>query len=153
MVWRLRAGVIINVVGGVVPAEAVDEEADGEGSEHPSHREDGHRERPQSCQSGPRDGLWKPAAPRLIVEALNDLKHKKTDSLSCSFSDKTDTDCMLIQGVCGGLQSVSSLYVDWIWVAPKCSTPPAFDSDFPHWVITYYCSNKLKGSHELRQHL
>lgn len=44
-------------MGGVTPAKTVDEEADGEGAEHPSYREDGHREGPQSCESGLRDGL------------------------------------------------------------------------------------------------
>lgn len=143
MVWCLR-GVIINVVGRVVPAEAVDEDADREGSEHSSHREDGHRERPQSCQSGPRDGLWKPAAPRLVVEALDDLKHRTTHRrlsvdeeytpVSRSALNQTEifqqpqscqhgcglcgvlllfqmkypvSGYMLIQGVCGDLQSVS----------------------------------------------
>lgn len=60
----------------VVPSEAGDKKADREGADHSPHREDGHGERPQSCQSAPSDGLREPVAPRLIVEILNDLKHK-----------------------------------------------------------------------------
>lgn len=60
----------------IVPAKAVDKEPDGEGAQHSSHRENGHRERPQRCESGLRDGLGIPVGPRLIVEALNNLKHK-----------------------------------------------------------------------------
>lgn len=59
------------------PAEAVDEKADGEGTQHSSDREDGHGHRPQSCQGALRDGLRKPAAPRFIVEALYGLKREK----------------------------------------------------------------------------
>lgn len=58
----------------VTPAKAAEDEADGEGSQHSSHREDGHRERPQGGEGALRDGLGKPAAPRLIVETLDDLK-------------------------------------------------------------------------------
>lgn len=66
--------------GSIVPAKAVDEEPNGEGAAHSSHRENGHRERPQRCESGLRDGLRIPVGPRLIVEALNNLRHKTTYS-------------------------------------------------------------------------
>lgn len=57
----------------IIPAETVDKKPDGEGAEHSSHGENGHRERPQRGESGLRDGLGVPVGPRLIVEALNDL--------------------------------------------------------------------------------
>lgn len=60
----------------LIPAEAVDEKADGKGAEHPSHGEDGHGERPQCREGGLRDGLRVAMGPRLIVEALDDLTHK-----------------------------------------------------------------------------
>lgn len=41
----------------VTPAKAAEEETDGEGPQHSSHREDGHGERPQSGESVLRDGL------------------------------------------------------------------------------------------------
>lgn len=63
-------------VSKVTPAKAAEEEPDGEGAQHSSHGEDGHRERPERGQGVLRDGLGKPAAPRLIVEALNDLQHR-----------------------------------------------------------------------------
>jgi len=61
----------------VVPAEAVDEEADGEGAAHPPHGEDGHRERPQARERAPGDGLGEPGAPRVVVEALDDLRREQ----------------------------------------------------------------------------
>lgn len=62
----------------IVPAEAVDEKPNREGAEHSSHRENCYGEGPQRCESGLRDGLGIPVGPRLIVEALNDLKHQTT---------------------------------------------------------------------------
>lgn len=41
----------------ILPAKAVDKKADREGAKHSSHREDGHRKRPQSCQSALRNGF------------------------------------------------------------------------------------------------
>lgn len=47
----------MNQVSKVTPAKAAEEETDGEGPQHSSHGEDGHRERPQRGESVLRDGL------------------------------------------------------------------------------------------------
>lgn len=70
------------------PSKTVDKQADGEGSNNAAHREDGHRQRPQGRHGCFRDDLPISIIPCLIVEGLNDLKHKyRQSSLKLQFTE------------------------------------------------------------------
>ena len=59
------------------PAETVNKKAHGEGTNHASHREDGHGQGPERGQRGGRDGLPIALDPRLVVELFNHLQEKQ----------------------------------------------------------------------------